>query len=73
MAENVVSLPARDNMTVEECLALSARESVSEKWQDVMVLAYDEHGDLVVRSSHMSRKDALWLLVTAADHARGLS
>lgn len=72
MADKVISLPAHTNMTVEQCLHLSTRESGADGWQDVMVLAYDEEEKLVVRSSHMSRKDALWLLMAAVDHARGV-
>ena len=72
MSDNVLTLPAHTNMTVEQCLALSGRESAEDGWQDVMVLAYDKDDKLVVRSSHMSRKDALWMLMAAADHARGI-
>lgn len=72
MTNNVLTLPAHDNMTIEQCLALSERESTEDGWQGVMVLAYDRDGDLVVRSSHMSRKDALWMLMAAVDHARGV-
>lgn len=28
---------------------------------DVLVIGYDRDGDLVIRSSRMDRKDALWL------------
>ena len=72
MAENVLSLPAHSNMTVEQCLALSGRDAATDDWQDVMVLAYDADGRLVVRSSHMTCKDALWMLMAAVDHARGM-
>ena len=72
MTDKIVSLPAHANMTVEQCLQLSTRESGAGGWRDVMVLAYDAEDKLVVRSSHMSRKDALWMLMAAADHARGI-
>ena len=72
MTDKIVSLPAHTNMTVEQCLQLSTRESGADGWQDVMILAYDAEDKLVVRSSHMSRKDALWMLMAAADHARGI-
>lgn len=71
MADNVVLFPAHANMTVSDCLGLATRESSADEWQDVVVLAYDKDGGVVVRSSHMSRKDALWLLMEAVDHARG--
>lgn len=41
-------------------------------FSDVMVIGYQD-GELVVRSSHMSRKDAVWLLLAALDHSRGIS
>lgn len=50
-------------------MAVAGREAG--EWQDVIILAYDADGDLVIRSSHMSRKDALWLLMDAQDWARG--
>jgi len=39
---------------------------------DVVVVGY-EHGELVVRSSHMSRAEAAFLLMQALDHARGVN
>ena len=38
---------------------------------DVIVVGYED-GDLVVRSSHMSRAEAVYMLLEAVDHARGL-
>lgn len=65
----VIQLGAHSKMTVEECLDYCCLEK--DKYQSVMVLSFDEDGDLLVRSSHMSRKDALWMLMEAVDHARG--
>jgi plasmid maintenance system antidote protein VapI len=40
---------------------------------DVMVVGYDMDGDLIVRSSHMTRANAVYMLLAAIDHARGLT
>lgn len=66
---DLVQLPAHENMTVQECLEMSAREHAD--LDDVIVAGYNKDGELVIRSSHMSRKDAAWLLMAALDHARG--
>jgi len=44
-------------MTVEQALASVVGEALT----DVLVVGYDEDGDLYVRSSRMDRKDALWM------------
>lgn len=68
---DVIQLNAHTNMTVEECIEYCRLEQGD--YQDVMVLSYNQDNELVVRSSHMSRKDALWMLMAAVDHARGIS
>lgn len=65
----VTQLGAHSKMTVEECLNYCCLEQ--SKYQSVMVLSFDDDGDLLVRSSHMSRREALWMLMDAIDHARG--
>ena len=50
-------LPASTTMTVEQALASVVGEALT----DVVVVGYDEDGDLYVRSSRMDRKDALWM------------
>lgn len=71
MAGNVFQLDAHDRMTVDECAALASREA--EGMRDLMVIGFDHDGRLVVRSSAMDRKDAVWLLLAALDYARGMS
>ena len=66
---DIIQLSAHENMTVEECIEYCRMER--EEYQDVMVLSYNQDNELVVRSSYMSRKDALWILMAAVDHARG--
>lgn len=66
---SVALLNPHENMSVGECLSYASLEQ--EDFQDVIVLAYDQTGELIVRSSHMSRKDAVWMLLEALDHSRG--
>lgn len=56
------------NMTTDECLAYCHRSS--DQYQDVIVIGYDKDGDVIVRSSHMSRAEAVFMLLAAIDHAR---
>ena len=69
MAE-VVELAAHERMTVEQCLNHVSRKHA--EFTDVLVCGYDKDGDFFTFSSHMSRKDALWLAMLLVDHARGL-
>ncbi len=69
MTAKLVQLPPHESMTVRECLELSARSHA--EFADVIVVAFDQSGTLVVRSSHMSRKDAAWMLLEALDYSRG--
>ena len=64
----LTNLPPHTRMSPEECLGLCAR--LAEEYQDVLVIGYDADGDLMIRSSAMSRKDALWMLVEAIEHTR---
>lgn len=66
---DILQLNPHDNMTVSECLHYCLRNA--DDLTDCIVIGYDADGELVVRSSHMSRKDALWAIMAAADHARG--
>lgn len=60
----VVELGAHTRMTVDQALRLVQRESPSE----VLIISVGSDGSFSVRSSAMSRKDALWLLELAKDH-----
>ena len=68
---DIIQLGPHENMTPQECLALCKR--ASSDYTEVIVIGYDLAGDFVSRSSAMSRKDALWLLMAAIDYARGIS
>lgn len=59
--DNVHMLDPHARMTVEEALAYAAKEDL----KDVLIIGYDQNDDLVVRSSAMNCKDALWMLEKA--------
>lgn len=65
---NVVQLSPHDNMTVRDCLEFCCR--TCDELTDVIVVGYDKDGKLVIRTSNMTRKDALWILMHAADYTR---
>jgi len=57
----VVELGAHERMSVADALGLTLREGPSE----VMIIFVDVEGDLGIRTSGMSNKDALWNLEVA--------
>lgn len=67
--DNITHLnpPPHPNMTVDQALESARLRGLA----DVLVVGYDREGNLVVRSSHMTRNEALWLAVKAQQHALG--
>jgi len=59
----VHELGAHSNMSVSQALELCLREKLT----DVMILGYKDD-KLIIRSSTMSHKDALWMLKHAEIH-----
>lgn len=59
--DNVIGFPASANFTSEQALASAGQFQLRE----VIIIAYDEDGMLMVRSSKMDRKEALWLIKMA--------
>lgn len=68
MTAKIVQLDPHTRMTVKEVLELQARHA--EELTDVILVGYDNDGALFIRSSHLSRKDSLWLLMAAVDEIR---
>lgn len=64
---NVTGMPPSTSYTPEQALD-SAKQLAP---TDVLVIGYDADGDLLIRSSRMDRKDALWLLKVAERHVFG--
>ena len=59
--KNVIAFPATDTMTPEQALISALEFARSDNMQDVLIIGYDGDGGLLVRSSRMNRKDALWM------------
>jgi len=49
--------------------SMAIADAVNFDFSDVMIIGYQD-GELVVRSSEMTRKDAVWILLEALDHSR---
>jgi hypothetical protein len=65
---DLFQLPPHERMTPGECLEYCARNAADLK--EVVVIAFDHDDELVIRSSGMTRRDALWLLTAGVDHAK---
>jgi len=63
--QNVIALPASTTYTPEQALQSALNESLT----DVLIIGYDNDGELVIRSSKMSRMDALWMTEKAKEWA----
>ena len=59
--EKITELPASVHYTPEQALATALRAGLT----DVIVLGYDEDGDLFVRSSKMTRAEGLFMVKKA--------
>jgi len=59
--EKVIALPASVNYTPEQALASALTADLT----DVIVLGYDQDGDLFVRSSKMTRAEGLFMVKKA--------
>jgi hypothetical protein len=65
----LVQLNPHTNMSAEECLAYCARNASD--YSDVIVVGYDaEDGSVVLRSSHITRAEAAFMLMEAIDRVR---
>jgi len=62
---NVIALPASTNFKPDQAL----HSALGERLADVLVIGYNAEGVLVVRSSHMTRAEALFLLEQGKDWA----
>ena len=64
---NVIALPASANFQPDQ--ALKSTMDMGERVTDVLIVGYAEDGDLFVRSSHMTRAEAVFLLEKAKEWA----
>ena len=63
--QNVIALPASINYTPEQALQSALNESLTV----VLIIGYDNEDELVIRSSKISRMDALWMTEKAKEWA----
>lgn len=70
-ARNVFAFPATTTMTPEQALRSALEFATNDNLQDVLVVGYDGDGALLVRSSRMDRKEALWLSEQLRRYALG--
>jgi hypothetical protein len=61
--EKVIELPASTNYTAEQALNSALKADLT----DVMVIGYDEDGNLFVRSSRMTRAEGLFMVEKARE------
>ncbi|MGE0349827.1 hypothetical protein [Hydrogenophaga sp.] len=62
---NVIALPASTNFTPEQAL----NSALSHDLADVLVIGYDQDGELVIRSSRMTCAEAAFLCEKAKNWA----
>lgn len=67
--QNVFAFPPSVTMTPEQALRSALEFAVNDNMQDVLVVGYDGDGFLIVRSSRMDRKEALWLSEKLREYA----
>ena len=65
----ITSLPATTTFTTRQALLSAMEFSDNDNLQDVLIVGYDGNGELLIRSSRMDRKDALWLAEMLRDWA----
>lgn len=67
--QNVIALPASVNFNAEQALLSALEFCRADNLQDVLVIGYDADGDLVVRSSRMTRAEAVFMVEKAREWA----
>ena len=69
--DNVFPMPPAETLTPALALLSALDLANANMLSDVLALAIDTDGDLVVRSSRMDRKTALWLVELARQYVLG--
>lgn len=62
---NIKKLPPSNNMNVEQALNYALTDDL----QDALIIGYNQDGDLVILSSHMTKAEAAYMLMQALDRA----
>lgn len=66
--ENISALPPSDTMTPEQALLSALEFAKADDLKDVLVIGHDAEGFIIIRSSRMDRKTALWSVKEAEDY-----
>ena len=66
----VIQLNPHERMTVEQCVGYLQRNYGN--LQDLIAGGVNADGQIVINSSAMSRAEAVFILLQALDHARGI-
>ena len=67
---NLIRLPPTTSMTAEQALASAMTDAESGHLKDVLIIGYDEDGDLFIRSSRLTCAEAFFLAHRAARWAQ---
>lgn len=59
--QKVIALPASANYTPEQALLSALEFARNDNLSDVLVIGYDGDGDLLIRSSRMTRAEGLFM------------
>lgn len=65
----ITAFPAATTFTPKQALLSAMDFADNDNLQDVLIVGYDGDGVLLIRSSRMDRKDALWLSELLRDWA----
>lgn len=71
--KKIATLPARPDFTVGEALGQVLNEHRAEPYTDILIIAYDKDGDIIIRSSEMNRAEANFMIDKAKDFSLGTS
>lgn len=63
---NIIRLPPTTTMTAEQALQSALVDAESKHLRDVLIVGYDESGDLYIRSSRLTCAESLFLCTKAA-------
>ena len=67
---NLIRLPPTTTMTAEQALESALVDAQSKHLADVLIIGYDEDGDLFIRSSRLTCAQAFFLASKAARWAQ---
>lgn len=69
---NIIRLPASTTMTAQQALQSALDDSESGVLEDVLICGYNADGELYIRSSRLTRAEALFLATKACRWAEGI-